>query len=209
MPTKRTRLPRHLLPDPRPGDAVIRYLLTGQYERDLPAGDNGREYWLAVWGDDLHEKWRLVGGELLAMWIKTKPGSRPWAWWTFDAPREPLRLCADRSWNDADRARAHRRRVGGVGDPQHEVMGCAIVFGFGVPMLWVDPWMVSAFPQSAPDLYTPGWARAIDPDDPPRFESEAAYLERHGLLTDAERRRLPAGAFEPEKVNIEDDDDAD
>ena len=30
----------------------------------------------------------------------------------------------------------------------------------------------------------------FDPNDPPQFESEAAYLERHGLLLPGERRRL-------------------
>jgi hypothetical protein len=29
------------------------------------------------------------------------------------------------------------------------------------------------------------------------FESQARYLDRHGLLSEAERRRLPANAFEP------------
>jgi hypothetical protein len=49
---------------------------------------------------------------------------------------------------------------------------------------------------------------AIDPNNPPRFESQAAYLERHGLLSPEERRRLPADAFEPELVTTDDDDDA-
>jgi hypothetical protein len=40
----------------------------------------------------------------------------------------------------------------------------------------------------------------IDERDPPRFESEAAFLDRHGLLGAAERRRLDASAFSPEIV---------
>lgn len=42
-----------------------------------------------------------------------------------------------------------------------------------------------------------------DPDDPPRFESQAAYLRRHGLLLPGELRRLTAAAFEPEIVVVE------
>ena len=38
---------------------------------------------------------------------------------------------------------------------------------------------------------------AIDPDDPPVFESQAAYLDRHKLLSDDERESFPADAFEP------------
>ena len=43
---------------------------------------------------------------------------------------------------------------------------------------------------------TPGLA--IDPNDPPIFESEAAYLERHGLFLPGERKRLRKVDFEPE-----------
>ena len=43
-------------------------------------------------------------------------------------------------------------------------------------------------------------ALALDRVDPPRFESEAGYLKRHGLLTVGERKRLTAAAFEPESV---------
>ena len=37
----------------------------------------------------------------------------------------------------------------------------------------------------------------VDPEDPPVFESEATYLDRHGLLTAAERRRLRVADYEP------------
>ena len=38
---------------------------------------------------------------------------------------------------------------------------------------------------------------AYDPDDPPLFESEPAFLRRLGLLLSGELERIPAGAFEP------------
>lgn len=41
---------------------------------------------------------------------------------------------------------------------------------------------------------------STDVTDAPRFESQAAFLDRHGLLTNTERKRLPRGAFEPEAV---------
>jgi hypothetical protein len=43
---------------------------------------------------------------------------------------------------------------------------------------------------------------AIDENDSPRYESQAAYLERHGLLTPAERRRLTEKDFAPEVVGV-------
>ena len=41
-------------------------------------------------------------------------------------------------------------------------------------------------------------AERFDPNDPPQFESEAAYLDRHGILLPSERRRLSREDFEPE-----------
>ena len=40
----------------------------------------------------------------------------------------------------------------------------------------------------------------FDPTDPPRFESQAAYLKRRGLLGHGESRRLPEHALEPETL---------
>jgi hypothetical protein len=36
-----------------------------------------------------------------------------------------------------------------------------------------------------------------DPNAPPVFESQAAYLDWYKLLSDDERKSLPADAFEP------------
>ena len=48
---------------------------------------------------------------------------------------------------------------------------------------------------------------AIDRNDPPRYESEPAYLKRLGLLLPGEEQRLPPNAFDPEVIGQEDDDD--
>jgi hypothetical protein len=44
----------------------------------------------------------------------------------------------------------------------------------------------------------------IDPQDPPRFESEAAYLRRWGLLTPAEEKHLARHPelLQPEVITI-------
>ena len=41
---------------------------------------------------------------------------------------------------------------------------------------------------------------AIDPNDPPRFESQATYLRRLGLFLAGEERRLRKADFEAETV---------
>jgi hypothetical protein len=45
--------------------------------------------------------------------------------------------------------------------------------------------------------------RVVDPNNPPSFESQAAYLDRHGLLSDAEHRRLTPADFEPVTVRLD------
>jgi len=40
----------------------------------------------------------------------------------------------------------------------------------------------------------------VDPNDPPTFESQAAYLKRLGLLLPGEEKRLAPKAFAPERI---------
>jgi hypothetical protein len=69
-----------------------------------------------------------------------------------------------------------RKRLGGVGTPSHEAYDIVPLYSLGIPNLWVE----------------------IDPENPPIFESQAAYLERHGLFLPGERKRLTRRDFEPE-----------
>jgi hypothetical protein len=147
----------------------------------------------------LRALWGEHRDEVLAEWIAEAPGTRPWAWWQLEAP-EP------------------RRRLGGIGTekwvglPAH-----APVYAFGIPAAWTDEWETRYYSGRAVDIHGQPIGQefrghdfrgvAIDPDDPPRFESEAAYLDRHGLLAADERADLPAEAFEPELVLAGDDED--
>jgi hypothetical protein len=71
-----------------------------------------------------------------------------------------------------------RKRLGGTGEPD-----VSTDYKKGIPSDW----------------------EAIDPEDPPTFESEAAYLERHGLLTKSEKQWLAEHpeALEPEVISVE------
>lgn len=71
-----------------------------------------------------------------------------------------------------------RRRLGGKGTLSSDVIGVLPTWHFGIPTCWHE----------------------LDPDDPPTFESEAAYLERLGLFLPGERARLTKHDFEPEIV---------
>ena len=74
-----------------------------------------------------------------------------------------------------------RQRLGGHGRLLCEVMAYKPTSAFGIPTGWHE----------------------IDADDPPIFESEAAYLKRLGLFLPGEARRLKPADFEPVVVVIE------
>jgi hypothetical protein len=81
-----------------------------------------------------------------------------------------------------------RRRLGGTGDTLDTCTAYGPSFHYGIP----DGWRRHG------DYFTEG--TPIDPDDPPRFESEAKYLLRLGLLLPGERERLCPRDFWPELV---------
>lgn len=90
----------------------------------------------------VHGLWVTHGAEIVAEWAETAPGTRPAAWWKYDAPE-------------------NRQRLGGKGTPASDVSANAPYFVLGVPA---------------------DWAEDFDPTDPPMFESQAAFLKRHGLM---------------------------
>jgi hypothetical protein len=60
--------------------------------------------------------------------------------------------------------------------------------------LWVTSWMVAYYGKDFA-------GQAIDRANPPTFESQATFLERHKLLLPGERRRLTAADFAPEAID--------
>lgn len=205
-----------------PVDWMAAYLLHGHCV-DLAAAGVNAFAWHArrITGpvDDplstIRDAWAARRAELLPSYIRRHPGRRPFAWWAVDAPRlEAL--------DYPDHPRAHllpapRMRLGGIGTAWHEFAGEPPATRFGLPARWltasevecftrIDPPPVDGFEDDdpgvigAPEAPTEEAAHmhAIDPADPPRFESQATFLERHGLLLP--RERLPAGAHAPEFI---------
>ena len=164
----------------RPGDMspeLWRYL--------LDQGECSESYFV-----DVEALWRRHNERLLAEFTADRPGERPRLWWEYDAPRQPAGTYPlhVKSLDDG-RLPEPRQRLGGVGDPAWERLAYKPLYDRGIPAIWVDPWEA--------DYYGFEATVAIDPDDPPAFESQAAYLARHGLLLPGERDRLPEDAFEP------------
>jgi hypothetical protein len=81
-----------------------------------------------------------------------------------------------------------RRRLGGIGTPLHECSGFIAPFEYGIPADW----------RTHGDFFSEG--TPISATDPPRYESEAKYLLRLGLLLAGERARLCPRDFWPELV---------
>jgi len=190
MPTTRRRRRQGRRDEPIT-DALRMFFETGQ----LPPGAPLKDQLLMRDSSSARRVWREYRAELLPEFVVEHPGTRPHAWWRFDAP-EPS-----------------RRRLGGIGTPSPEVLAYAPTFAFGLPVHWVTDWDVAFYNGRAHDVHGQriGTSHhegdfkgvAIDPRDPPRFESEASYLKRHGVLTRDERAQLPADAFAPEHVGVD------
>lgn len=139
--------------------------------------------------------WDEVKVEVLKNFINTNPCQRPWAWWIFSAPKEPVP-----GWDYEHFNSAQRKRLSGIGTAAHEVLNLWGGFYKGIPMSWVDQWQADYYNGQAKDIhgnpigteYKEGdfLGVPIDPQNPPCFESETAYLQRLGLLTDMEKKYL-------------------
>lgn len=212
MPTKRKRIMRTW--EAPVSDARVAYLESGTY----PEGE--ADLWDVLTfdrGNAIREAWAAVRDRVLADWIADDPGTRPWAWWLFDAPAWAGPIPS--AWQGAyfvPALREPRRRLGGRGTANHDALRYVPTFRFGLPASgWVTDFDVAYYRGRAVDVHGKPIAtefrgrafpfEALDPNDPPTFESEAAYLDRHGLMTPAERRRVPAVAFEPVRIVVTED----
>jgi hypothetical protein len=170
--------------------AAREFLETGQLAPGATLDDH-----LTTRGESLGRLWRLHRAETLPDFIRAQPGRRPAAWWAVEAPEKA------------------RRRLGGVGTPAHEVLASEPVFDSGIPAYWVTAWQVAYYTGRTRDVHgepigveyrgSRFRGQAIDPQDPPRYESQASYLKRHRLLGAEERACLTAAAFQPEPVEPE------
>ncbi len=146
-------------------DGQMSYLRTGVF----PPGDAGI-YFFKIDDEKVKAAWESVGADLVAECVKRSPGTRPWAWWRFDAPET-------------------RKRLGGRGTLRNKIA----LLDFGMPKLGLN-WIIPA------DVRVGINAIPVDPANPPSFESSANYLRRLGLLASGEEKRLTEADFVPEVV---------
>jgi len=137
--------------------------------------------------------WEIARDEVLAEWVREKPGTRPGYWWLFDAPRGSdeclLSIGIDRTSHEFTAQPRlvfePRMRIGSDGqayleakrgDYEHHGLPDIDRDKHGVAIIELGPW---------------------------RYESEATYLQRHSLFLPGERRRLFNEDFEPEVIEFE------
>jgi hypothetical protein len=122
--------------------------------------------------------WRSISERFLKKWGKEHPGSRPWAWWRYDAPEL-------------------RQRVGGKGNIQSDFLAIIPTFHYGIPTGWLTAVEVRLFPELK--------GKEFDAANPPVFESQTSYLQCHNLLGEIEKKYVSnhPELLEPEKVEIE------
>ena len=190
-------------------DALAAYLETGI----VPDGNDAFAVIVLANKDaDLEAVWQAKRDALLAEWLRRTPGTRPWGWWQFSAPR----------WNRADLPRRcrdlgddylrwlcePRRRVGGTGTRLCEALNSAPVHDFGLPSEgFVSMFQSRYYRGFAKDIHGDYIGQAFrgnqfpyqpyDPNDPPLYESEPDYLLRHGLLGEEEQRRVAPETWQP------------
>ncbi len=166
-------------------------------------------FWLGE--GETRKLWDESKIEIMAEWILKHPGTRPSLWWEYDAPR----------WNDPyEGVYFHgtlcepRQRLGGIGTPDYEVLANVPHFDKGIPTGWVSKSQEDYYNGRQVDIHghkigthNEGdfLGKAIAPENPPVFESETAYLQRHGLLTASEKTYIEKHPelLEPEKITIE------
>ena len=171
--------PRKMLKERQVLDpSIIDFLLHGDCEKGTEAWSLNIQRFFE--SDCIQKVWAAYRKELMADWIIKNPCSRPFCWWKFDAPKEPVI-----GW-DHDRFNSpQRKRLGGIGTPTHETTCSWGGFEKGLPCSWDE----------------------IDNADPPTFESEGAYLKRHEILTGPEKTFLKKHPelLKPIKVEFNDE----
>ena len=151
MATNRTRRKRNRKDVAALDSTIMEYFFTGTIpERETPAWDLHISRHFDS-GQAIREAWTAHRETLMAEWIGKHPGSRPWGWWRYEAPAEPVensKVIPPGQWSDT-----HRQRIGGTGTPSHEVLAIAPHFDRGIPESWVDKRLEDYYNGRAKDIH--------------------------------------------------------
>ena len=194
-------MPRKLKIDKR------RAPVTDEHEAWLKGSDKESGYVQYAPDGELAALWAANAERIVAEHVALFPGTRPARWWKYSAPRLPVGTFPGLYYDGL--LPEPRLRLGGVGTPASDVLAYMPTFQFGIPAVWVTRWLVKYYSGLAVDIYgspiggslTVFKGVAIDPDDPPTFESQAGYLKRHGFFLTGEQHRLKKADWAAEAVS--------
>jgi hypothetical protein len=175
MPVKRRHPKQH-----RGTDPVVWAVLS---DEPLPPDADTFGAFLLSYPDRFNPcaEWQALGADVVREYAAKHPGRRPTRWWIYDAPPAGERGCIEM-----------RKRLGGIGTPACEHLAFQpFQQELGIPSAWISVDDLRLFELSC---------APVDLDDPPIFESQANYLQRHGLLLPGEAERLSEADFEPETL---------
>lgn len=180
--------------------------VTDEHEEWLNGNDKGSGFFQYAPEDEHVALWNAHSDRIVSEHVALYPGTRPARWWQYGAPRLPPGTFPG-LYYDGELSEP-RQRLGGIGTPASDALACAPVYSYGLPSIWIDDWQVKYYSGIAVDIHgNPIGDRypnynfkgvALDPNDPPMFELQAAYLKRLGLFLSGEERRLKKSDFEPE-----------
>jgi hypothetical protein len=144
---------------------------------EQPEGVDFWEFTDLGWVDWRQEKlWSEVKDHVVSQWKAAKPCTRPWAWYKFDAPRQNDEFFGHYYHGTLPE---QRLKVGGSGHVCE--YNFVPAYNFGVFKYW-----------------------HYNENDPPLFESQAAYLHRLGLLSETEEKYFEEHPDLAEPENIQD-----
>ena len=113
----------------------------------------------------MRDLWNEHRETILASWVLTNPGTRPSMWWRYDAPRASAATAGKFAGTPTgERMIEPRALLTGEGKPLHEASNHGPAYWYGIPT----------------------WCGSLDA--PPTFETQHAYLKRHGLLQPGEHK---------------------
>jgi hypothetical protein len=176
VPTKRQRVSRGRSGAIHP--AVLEWLTEG-YAAVLEHFPESIGFPREVRNEELEKLWRAHGRAILASWVHEHPGTRPAAWWLFDATDD-------------------RRVV----DARGQVPDDSVYPGplFGATQQWVPATEDTSDPYA---WHTRSWKHGhyrVNDQDPPIVESQAEFLRRRRAFLPGERARLTPVDFEPVRL---------
>jgi len=158
------------MPRPKAPETARRSEYNEFHIRELLTGFSGLGEQFKV-DVEKRQAWQQLKGELLPAWITRHPGSRPAAWWLFDAPERRQRIDGKpHPFDNPERiaaVKAWRAKYSDVANREAEKMF------FGLPTCGI-----------------------VEDDSLAIYETELAYLDRLNLLTDAERKAIAAPDYE-------------